>query len=87
MSLDEAGVDSSARSPRDEAASREAWSGILQQVDALDPRYKVPFVMKHQENLSCDEIARRLGVPAGTVRGRLSRAYGILRSRLAAQKP
>jgi len=75
------------RSPGDEAASRELWSRLVGQVDALDPRYKVPFVMKHQEGLSCEEIAERLGLPEGTVRGRLSRAYGILRKRLAAEQP
>ena len=84
LDIEEMDLGSPSASPGDEAESRELWSRILRHIDQLDPRYKVPFVMKHQEGLSCDDIAERLGVPEGTVRGRLSRAYGLHRRKLAA---
>ena len=76
-------ADSGDPSPHQEVSNTEEWSRLLAEVDTLDTRYKIPIVLKHQEGLSCDEIAQRLGMPAGTVRGRLSRAYGIIRKRLA----
>ena len=38
--------------------------------------------LKHQEGLTCDEIAARLGQPVGTVKSTLSRTYKMLRARL-----
>ena len=38
--------------------------------------------LKHQEGLTCDEIAVRLGQPVGTVKSTLSRTYKMLRARL-----
>lgn len=42
--------------------------------------------MKHWENLSCEEIAGKLGCPVGTVWSHLSRAYRTLRNHLASNK-
>jgi len=84
---DEALVRLAAKAPQrpaDEPSRNDLWQRILGEIDGLDPIYKVPFVMKHQEGLSCEEIAERLGMPTGTIRGRLSRAYGLLRRKLAA---
>jgi RNA polymerase sigma-70 factor (ECF subfamily) len=38
--------------------------------------------LKHQEGLTCEQIAARLGQPVGTVKSTLSRTYKMLRSRL-----
>ncbi len=82
--LEEAALEGSGDpQPHQAASNTEEWSRLLAEVDTLDTRYKIPVVLKHQEGLSCDEIAERLGMPAGTVRGRLSRAYGMIRKRLA----
>jgi RNA polymerase sigma-70 factor, ECF subfamily len=37
---------------------------------------------KHQEGLTCEQIAARLGQPIGTVKSTLSRTYKTLRARL-----
>jgi DNA-directed RNA polymerase specialized sigma24 family protein len=36
--------------------------------------YRTPFLMSIVESLTCAEIARRLGVPDGTVMSRIHRA-------------
>ena len=42
----------------------------------------MPLVLCDLEGLTHEEAARRLGVPVGTIKSRLSRARGRLRSRL-----
>ncbi|RPH36737.1 MAG: hypothetical protein EHM91_15710, partial [Planctomycetota bacterium] len=41
------------------------------------------LALRHDRGMSCEEIARELGRPLGTVTKTLSRAYEQLRSRLA----
>jgi RNA polymerase sigma-70 factor, ECF subfamily len=43
------------------------------------------LALRHDRGLSCEEIARELGRPLGTVTKTLSRAYEQLRARLARQ--
>jgi RNA polymerase sigma-70 factor (ECF subfamily) len=56
---------------------QEAFAG-------LSPEHQAVLVLRVVEELSYDEIARALRVPAGTVMSRLSRARVELRSRLSA---
>ena len=52
-------------------------------VARLSEEHRVVVSLRHFTGLSHEEIARVLGVPAGTVRSRLSRAYDRLRPLLA----
>jgi len=63
-------------SDRDQAAHLE---GVLAE---LSPEHQSVLVLRAVEGLSYDEIAGVLGVPAGTVMSRLSRARAELRVRL-----
>jgi len=49
---------------------------------ALEEPYRKALLLYYQEGLSAGAIARQMGVPAGTVRSRISRALDQLRSRL-----
>ena len=73
---------STAEEPGAELGREELWQRILSEVNELPPRYSMVVALKHQGGLSCREIAERLGLPVGTVTGRLSRAYTILRHRI-----
>ena len=42
--------------------------------------------LKHQEGLTCEQIAARLRQPVGTVKSTLSRTYKALRARLGGQQ-
>ena len=52
------------------------------EVDRLPDKYRAPIVLCYFEGQSHEEAARQLDWPVGTVKGRLSRARGILQSRL-----
>ena len=73
---------SPAGEPADQLGRTELWQRILSEIDGLPPRYSMIVAMKHQAGLSCKEIAANLGMPLGTVTGRLSRAYRMIRERV-----
>ena len=49
-------------------------SQLEAEIDRLSPDYKAVVVLKFYENLSCQEIAKTLEIPLGTVLSRLARA-------------
>ncbi len=73
---------SPAEEPADRLGQTELWQRILTEIDALPPRYSTIVALKHQTGMSCKEIAANLGLPMGTVTGRLSRAYQMIRERV-----
>lgn len=52
-------------------------------IDTLPEHYRIMIVLRHQENLSYEEIAASLEVPLGTVKARIHRAREMLKTRLA----
>lgn len=63
-----------------EAMERRELAGILREaVSALGKRYRVVVQLCDVDGLSYEEAARRLGIPLGTLRSRLSRARTALR--------
>src|SRR5262245_19025754 len=46
---------------------------IDEELDRLPPIYREPLLLYYQAELTRDEIAARLGIPAGTVKIRLER--------------
>jgi RNA polymerase sigma-70 factor, ECF subfamily len=52
-------------------------------VGSLPEEYRITVSLRHFSGMSTEEVAQVLGVPAGTVRSRLSRAYARLRASLA----
>jgi RNA polymerase sigma-70 factor, ECF subfamily len=72
----EAGVFS--RDPVDPGLVRN----LREALDALDPRYRVPVVLKDMEGFSQEEIARIIKRPVGTVKARISRGREYLKKSL-----
>lgn len=56
---------------------------LARALSELAPEVQQLLALRHDRGLSCEEIARELGRPLGTVTKTLSRAYEQLRSRLA----
>jgi RNA polymerase sigma-70 factor (ECF subfamily) len=68
------------------AAARSEIQRILEQaVDALPPDFRAVFMMRVIEQMSVEETAALLGVPAATVKTRLHRANERLRVALGAE--
>ncbi|HKB04375.1 MAG TPA: sigma-70 family RNA polymerase sigma factor [Gemmataceae bacterium] len=57
----------------DQMTGRELLAVIDEELDRLPPIYREPLLLYYQAELARDEIAARLGVPAGTVKIRLER--------------
>jgi RNA polymerase sigma-70 factor (ECF subfamily) len=51
-------------------------------IQSLPPHYRVVVVLRHQQDLSYEEIAQALNLPLGTVKARIHRAREILKQRL-----
>ena len=56
---------------------------VHEEVNRLPRKYRAPIVLCYFEGLTHDQAAARLGCPIGTVKGRLSRARDLLRTRLS----
>ena len=52
------------------------------EVDRLPEKYRLPVILCYLEGKTNEEVAELLHWPVGTVKGRLSRARDLLRSRL-----
>jgi RNA polymerase sigma-70 factor (ECF subfamily) len=70
-------------SPERRAAGREIRERLRRAMDALSPRQRSIFVMKHFEEMSISEIADVTGLDAGTIKSHLFRAAQKMRERLS----
>src|SRR6266850_4596478 len=48
----------------------------------LPPHYRIVVILRHQQDLSYEEIAAALHMPLGTVKARIHRARALLKDRL-----
>lgn len=66
--------------PEASAERSEAVATVRRALDALQPRYRMPVVLRHIEGLSYDEIATVLGQPVGTAKANVHRGLAMLRA-------
>lgn len=80
--LERGAADATARLPtRDD---RDGLASVLhEELNRLPDRYRVPIVLCDLEGRSCEDAARAMGCPVGTIGSRLARGRERLRSRLA----
>jgi len=71
--------------PEELHAAREERRRLVRHIMALPPLYRAVIVLRHDRDLSYNEIAEVLGVPVGTVKARIHRAHNLLRTRLQAE--
>jgi RNA polymerase sigma-70 factor (ECF subfamily) len=60
---------------------RERRDVLRRAVLALPPRYREPLVLFYFHEMDLEQAARTMGLPAGTMKARLSRARELLRRR------
>jgi RNA polymerase sigma-70 factor (ECF subfamily) len=74
--------DTRSRTPEETVARNEMVACYLDYVKQLPRSYHVVYVLREFEQLSNEEIARRLSLPVGTVKIRLHRARARLHEEL-----
>jgi RNA polymerase sigma factor (sigma-70 family) len=72
-------------SARAEETWQELWPLLDRELNRLPARYRAPVVLCHLEGRTRKEAARQLGLPVGTVSGRLTTALRLLAKRLRRQ--
>jgi RNA polymerase sigma-70 factor (ECF subfamily) len=75
-------ADPRAESPADMTLRGEVRRIIERRIDELPVAFRTVFVMREVEEMTVDETAACLGIPAATVRTRLFRARALLRDAL-----
>ncbi len=66
----------------EQAAWNELRPVLHEEVNRLPDKYRIPVILSYLEGKTNEEVAEQLRWPVGTVKGRLSRARDLLRSRL-----
>jgi RNA polymerase sigma-70 factor (ECF subfamily) len=56
-------------------------------IDSLPEHYRIVVLLRHQQDLSYEEIAQALNLPLGTVKARIHRARELLKKRIEGQSP
>lgn len=73
--------------PQEPAAPEpQRYDGLWEAVSALPPERRVVVTLFYYEEMPVGQIAKCLGVPAGTVKSRLSRARAQLKELLQSQE-
>jgi RNA polymerase sigma-70 factor (ECF subfamily) len=71
-----------ASTPSGESQDSGLISNLRQALDGLNPRYRIPVVLKDVEGYSQEEIAAIIKRPVGTVKARISRGRAMLKKQL-----
>lgn len=79
-------VDSAPR-PDERTAHAEEEIRVQRLIDSLPPHYRAVVLLRHQHDLSYEEIAEALHLPLGTVKARIHRARALLKDRIAGETP
>jgi RNA polymerase sigma factor (sigma-70 family) len=76
-------IDQKAESPAAATLRAEIRNVVETRIDELPPAFRAVFIMRDVEEMTVQETAECLGIPAATVRTRLFRARALLREALA----
>jgi len=76
------GVPARTPDPATAPLAAEADGHVREAVASLDERYRTVVALRYFDSMKCEDIARHLGEPVGTVWTRLHRANAILREKL-----
>ena len=63
--------------------SRDEKDKLRRLVAALPDKYRAVILMYYMEEMSIDDIASALRIPAGTVKSRMNKARKILKEKMA----
>ncbi len=76
-------LHSNSAGPREQAAANELHEQVTRHLQGLPDEYREALHLRYVEDLSYEEIATILDVPAGTIKSRINRGRAELRRRLS----
>jgi len=59
--------------------SDEMMAALEEAIGTLPDHYRIIVILRHQEQLSYEEISENLGIPLGTVKARIHRARNMIK--------
>ena len=68
--------------PDEITSNKEEESNTVRLIDSLPEHYRIVVLLRHQQDLSYEEIAEALQLPLGTVKARIHRARALLKDRI-----
>ncbi len=68
--------------PETQLIRKEQMTALKKAIETLPPHYRIIILLRHQEDLSYEQIAETLDVPLGTVKARIHRAREMLKEKL-----
>jgi RNA polymerase sigma-70 factor (ECF subfamily) len=71
-------IPSTKAGPDREAESKEMMAMLENALGLLPEHYRIIVILRHQEQLSYEEISDTLGIPLGTVKARIHRARNMI---------
>ena len=71
--------------PAEIFSDRERSRRLLASIESLPPVYRMVILLRHQQGLAYDEIAKTMELPLGTVKARIHRAHRLLKEKLTRQ--
>lgn len=72
-------LPSKAAQPDREVESKEMVTALEEAINRLPEHYRVIVLLRHQEQLTYEEISDNLGIPLGTVKARIHRARSFIK--------
>jgi RNA polymerase sigma factor (sigma-70 family) len=68
--------------PEERYEGRESAERLEKMIKSLPAPYRIVILLRHQSDLSYEEIAEALNLPIGTVKARIHRAHKMLREKI-----
>jgi RNA polymerase sigma-W factor len=65
--------------PDREMENKEMMAALEEAISVLPEHYRIIVILRHQEQMSYEEIADDLGIPLGTVKARIHRARNMIK--------
>jgi RNA polymerase sigma-70 factor (ECF subfamily) len=75
-------LESPESAPDEEYADKSESERLDRMVKALPAAYRIVILLRHQSDMSYEEIAEALNLPIGTVKARIHRAHKMLREKI-----
>jgi len=80
-------IRSSALNPEEKVIRSQKLNMVRRVIDSMNPKYRTMLELRYYQELSYDEIAKKLEIPLGTVKAQLFRAKEILSGLLSQPGP